>query len=42
LQSRLLRVLQDGEFERLGSPPYTQGRCAGHCCDQSGLGRRSS
>ena len=37
LQSKLLTVLQEGEFERLGSGKDDQGRCAGDSGDQPQL-----
>jgi chemotaxis protein methyltransferase CheR len=35
LQPKLLRVIQDGEFERLGSFPHHQNRCTDYCRHQS-------
>ena len=34
LQAKLLRVLQDGEFERVGGAPHAEGGRAGHRRDQ--------
>ena len=39
LQPKLLRVIQDGEFERLGQRPDDQSRCAGDCGHQPPSGR---
>jgi len=42
LQAKLLRVIQDGEFERLGSSGTVKvDRCAGDCRHQSSSGRGS-
>ena len=41
LQPKLLQVIQDGEFERLGSSHTIKSRCADYCRHQSQSGRGS-
>ncbi len=42
LQVKVLRVLEEGEFERVGGNTNHQERCQNYCRNTPGFGRRSS